>query len=64
VVPEPGKTVCLGLNYYDHAAESGREKPVYPWFFLRSTTSLLAHGEAAPRPASRKNSTTRPSWRS
>jgi 2-keto-4-pentenoate hydratase/2-oxohepta-3-ene-1,7-dioic acid hydratase in catechol pathway len=49
-VPEPGKTVCLGLNYYDHAAESGRDKPVYPWFFLRSTTSLLAHGEASPRP--------------
>src|SRR5205085_12103487 len=51
VVPEPGKTVCLGLNYYDHAAESGREKPVYPWFFLRGTTSLLAHGEAAARPS-------------
>lgn len=50
VVPAPGKTVCLGLNYYDHAAESGREKPVYPWFFLRADTSLLAHGEAAPRP--------------
>jgi len=50
VIPEPGKTVCLGLNYYDHAAESGREKPTYPWFFLRSTTSLLAHGEAAMRP--------------
>lgn len=50
VIPEPGKTVCLGLNYYDHAAESGRDKPVYPWFFLRSTTSLLAHGEASPRP--------------
>jgi 2-keto-4-pentenoate hydratase/2-oxohepta-3-ene-1,7-dioic acid hydratase in catechol pathway len=49
-VPAPGKTVCLGLNYYDHAAESGRDKPVYPWFFLRSTTSLLAHGEASPRP--------------
>jgi len=50
VVPEPGKTVCLGLNYYDHAAESGRDKPVYPWFFLRATTSLLAHGEAALLP--------------
>jgi 2-keto-4-pentenoate hydratase/2-oxohepta-3-ene-1,7-dioic acid hydratase in catechol pathway len=50
VVPVPGKTVCLGLNYYDHAAESGREKPVYPWFFLRGTTSLLAHGESAARP--------------
>lgn len=50
VVPAPGKTVCLGLNYYDHAAESGRDKPVYPWFFLRANTSLLAHGEASPRP--------------
>jgi acylpyruvate hydrolase len=50
VVPEPGKTVCLGLNYYDHAAESGRDKPVYPWFFLRASTSLLAHGEAALLP--------------
>jgi 2-keto-4-pentenoate hydratase/2-oxohepta-3-ene-1,7-dioic acid hydratase in catechol pathway len=50
VVPSPGKTVCLGLNYYDHAAESGREKPTYPWFFLRGTTSLLAHDEAGLRP--------------
>lgn len=50
VVPEPGKTVCLGLNYYDHAAESGRDKPTYPWFFLRATTSLLGHGAASPLP--------------
>jgi acylpyruvate hydrolase len=51
VLPQPGKTICLGLNYYDHAAESGREKPVYPWFFLRASSSLLAHGEAAQRPS-------------
>jgi acylpyruvate hydrolase len=50
VIPEPGKTICLGLNYYDHAKESGREKPVYPWFFLRANSSLLAHGEAALLP--------------
>lgn len=50
LIPEPGKIVCLGLNYYDHAMESGRDKPEYPWFFLRSATSLLAHGEAALRP--------------
>ncbi|MRW89220.1 5-oxopent-3-ene-1,2,5-tricarboxylate decarboxylase [Duganella sp. FT80W] len=50
LIPSPGKTICLGLNYYDHAAESGREKPVYPWFFLRCDTSLLAHGEAALLP--------------
>jgi 2-keto-4-pentenoate hydratase/2-oxohepta-3-ene-1,7-dioic acid hydratase in catechol pathway len=50
LLPSPGKTICLGLNYYDHAAESGREKPVYPWFFLRCETSLLAHGQPALRP--------------
>ena len=30
-VPRPGKIICLGLNYYDHAKEGGREKPDYPW---------------------------------
>lgn len=44
VVPEPGKIVCLGLNYFDHAKEGGRDKPDYPWFFLRGASSLIAHG--------------------
>lgn len=47
LVPEPGKIVCLGLNYYDHAKEGGRDKPEYPWFFFRAASSLVAHGEAA-----------------
>ncbi len=46
LVPEPGKIVCLGLNYYDHAKEGGREKPEYPWFFFRAASSLVAHGQA------------------
>jgi len=50
VLPEPGKIVCLGLNYYDHAKEGGRDKPVYPWFFLRAASSLLAAGAKALRP--------------
>lgn len=50
VIPKPGKIVCLGLNYYDHAKEGGRDKPTYPWFFLRCATSLMAHGEAGIRP--------------
>ncbi|MEO7642151.1 MAG: fumarylacetoacetate hydrolase family protein, partial [Ramlibacter sp.] len=50
VLTRPGKIICLGLNYYDHAKEGGREKPVYPWFFLRCATSLVAHGEAGIRP--------------
>lgn len=45
LVPEPGKIVCLGLNYHDHAKEGGREKPEYPWFFLRGKSSLVAHGQ-------------------
>jgi acylpyruvate hydrolase len=45
LVPEPGKTVCLGLNYFDHAKEGGREKPDYPWFFFRAGSSFVAHGQ-------------------
>ena len=49
-VIRPGKIICLGLNYYDHAKEGGREKPDYPWFFFRGATSLVAHGEPGIRP--------------
>lgn len=45
VLPHPGKIICLGLNYIDHAKESNRDKPTYPWFFLRCDTSLVAHGK-------------------
>jgi acylpyruvate hydrolase len=50
LLPEPGKIVCLGLNYYDHAKEGGREKPDYPWFFFRGASSLVAHGAAGIAP--------------
>lgn len=45
LIPEPGKVVCLGLNYFDHAKEGGREKPEYPWFFFRGKSSLMGHGQ-------------------
>lgn len=51
LVPEPGKTVCLGLNYFDHAKEGGREKPDYPWFFFRAASSFVAHGQPGVVPA-------------
>lgn len=38
----PGKVVCLGLNYADHAAEGGYSVPDYPSLFLRVSTSLVA----------------------
>jgi acylpyruvate hydrolase len=45
LLPEPGKTICLGLNYFNHAKEAGRDTPEYPWFFYRGASSLLAHGQ-------------------
>jgi 2-keto-4-pentenoate hydratase/2-oxohepta-3-ene-1,7-dioic acid hydratase in catechol pathway len=50
ILPEPGKIICLGLNYFDHAKEGGRDKPEYPWFFLRSASSLLAPNAEAILP--------------
>jgi 2-keto-4-pentenoate hydratase/2-oxohepta-3-ene-1,7-dioic acid hydratase in catechol pathway len=49
-IANPGKIICLGLNYADHAAEGGHAKPEYPSFFMRGATSLVAHGEAMIRP--------------
>jgi 2-keto-4-pentenoate hydratase/2-oxohepta-3-ene-1,7-dioic acid hydratase in catechol pathway len=45
-VPQPGKIVCLGVNYVDHAKEGGNTVADYPTLFLRCSTSLLAHGAA------------------
>lgn len=46
----PGKLICLGLNYADHAAEGGHRAPEYPAFFMRGATSLLAAGAPLIRP--------------
>ena len=43
-VPRPGKVVCLGVNYLDHAREGGNKVYDYPTIFLRCATSLVAHG--------------------
>jgi acylpyruvate hydrolase len=49
-VLHPGKIICLGLNYVDHAAEGGHAKPTYPSFFMRVATSLTGHREPIVRP--------------
>jgi acylpyruvate hydrolase len=51
-VPEPGKIVCIGLNYVDHAKEGGNPIPDYPAVFLRTNSSLVAHGQPLVRPTS------------
>jgi acylpyruvate hydrolase len=49
-IPRPGKIICLGLNYMDHAAEGGHARPEYPSIFFRCSTSLLAHQDTIVRP--------------
>src|SRR5262249_42758137 len=34
-VARPGKIVCLGLNYLEHAKEGGHQKPEFPSIFMR-----------------------------
>ncbi|MFT4439206.1 fumarylacetoacetate hydrolase family protein [Caballeronia sp. 15715] len=49
-IPAPGKIFCLGVNYEDHASESGLTKPEFPVLFLRVPASLVAHGKAIEMP--------------
>jgi 2-keto-4-pentenoate hydratase/2-oxohepta-3-ene-1,7-dioic acid hydratase in catechol pathway len=37
----PSKIVCIGLNFRDHAAETGAKIPVEPVIFFKSTTALV-----------------------
>jgi 2-keto-4-pentenoate hydratase/2-oxohepta-3-ene-1,7-dioic acid hydratase in catechol pathway len=49
-VPDPRKIVCIGLNYKDHAAESGAPIPREPILFSKYPTALVGHGEAIVLP--------------
>jgi 2-keto-4-pentenoate hydratase/2-oxohepta-3-ene-1,7-dioic acid hydratase in catechol pathway len=51
VIPNPGKIVCVGLNYGEHVVETGRTITEHPTLFLRVPASQAAHGEAIIRPA-------------
>lgn len=50
-IRRPGKVICLGLNYADHAKEGGHEVPDYPALFMRGTTSLIPAGAPIVRPS-------------
>jgi 2-keto-4-pentenoate hydratase/2-oxohepta-3-ene-1,7-dioic acid hydratase in catechol pathway len=41
----PGKIVCIGRNYREHAKELGNEVPTEPLFFLKPPSSIIADGE-------------------
>ncbi len=50
-IERPGKIVCVGLNYRDHAREQGAELPKRPMLFAKWQTSLIGPGEPIVLPA-------------
>ncbi len=49
-IPRPGKIICIGLNYRDHAAESGQAVPDYPTVFAKFANCVIGPGEAIIHP--------------
>jgi 2-keto-4-pentenoate hydratase/2-oxohepta-3-ene-1,7-dioic acid hydratase in catechol pathway len=45
-IERPGKIVCVGLNYRDHAEEQGVDLPAAPLLFAKYTTALIGPGDA------------------
>ena len=50
-VPDPGKIICLGLNYRDHAEETGQEIPGAPMWFAKFANSLTGSSQPIVLPA-------------
>jgi acylpyruvate hydrolase len=50
-ITDPQKIVCLGLNYRDHAEETGQDIPVAPMWFAKFANSLIGSGQDIVLPA-------------
>ncbi|MEL7539206.1 MAG: fumarylacetoacetate hydrolase family protein [Pseudomonadota bacterium] len=50
VIPNPGKVFCVGINYFEHMQEGGREPPDHPWIFMRHAGSLTGHRQPLIKP--------------
>ena len=58
----PGKIVCIGLNYRDHAAETGAAIPAEPILFLKARTRSSGRTTRCWSRGGRSRPTTRWSW--
>lgn len=50
IVADIGKLICVGLNYSDHAAESGMAVPSEPVLFMKATSSIIGCNDAVVLP--------------
>ncbi len=50
-VPDPGKILCLGLNYRDHAEESNMELPEHPIVFTKFSNTVIGPDDTIELPS-------------
>ena len=50
-IPRPGKIVCVGRNYVEHARELGNAVPERPLLFLKPPSAVIGDGDAIVLPA-------------
>ena len=50
LIPHPEKVICVGLNYLDHIAETGRDRPSHPTLFPKFARSLTGAFDDIPLP--------------
>jgi 2-keto-4-pentenoate hydratase/2-oxohepta-3-ene-1,7-dioic acid hydratase in catechol pathway len=51
-----GKFMCIGLNYSDHAAETGAEPPDHPILFMKATSAVVGPNDNVSLPRGSKRS--------
>ncbi len=51
VIPNPAKVLCVGLNYEEHRAETGRAKTEHPAIFTRFADTLIGHQDPIEMPS-------------
>src|SRR6201996_3125058 len=55
-VAKVGKFICIGLNYTDHAAESGMPVPAEPIIFMKATSAIIGPDDDVVLPPTSKKS--------
>jgi 2-keto-4-pentenoate hydratase/2-oxohepta-3-ene-1,7-dioic acid hydratase in catechol pathway len=49
-ITNPGKILCMAVNYWSHARETGFEPPEQPYLFIKLPSTLVGHGAAVKIP--------------
>ncbi|MDP9574102.1 UNVERIFIED_ORG: ureidoglycolate lyase [Agrobacterium larrymoorei] len=53
-VPRPGKFICVGLNYADHAKETGKAPPEEPILFMKAASAVVGPNDDVEIPRGSK----------